>query len=811
MILNGLKESEVFALQKKFGTNYLPTKESLSWLSILFSQFKSPLIYILVLVGLVSWFFGQATDAKLIGAVVALNVLMGFFQEYRSQKTLLALTKILKPKTFVIRGGERREIEASQLVPGDLVVLGGGDRVPADGKMIEGTALLVNEAILTGEEEAVTKNPEENINLFMGTTVIWGSAVMSVEKIGSQTQMGQISQSVAKIKDKKTPIQLSLEKFARTLMFMILGVCVVIFLVGVLKNENYWQMLRLSIILAVAAIPEGLPIAITVILTLGMRRILRRQGLVKKLLSIETLGSTSVICVDKTGTLTEGVMKVVSTDFTDGKKAHLALALVNNQRTSLEIALWNYFKEKGEFNHKKIPELYPRLYEEPFDSEKKYCMTINQVDGRQLALILGAPEIILSFCNMAEERKNEIMAKIDSWADQGLRVVAAAFKDKENLKEKRDYSWVGLVGIEDPIRESAKGAILKAQEAGIKIKIVTGDYRKTAQNVAKRLGFEILPENIMEGGQLEKISQEELAQKIDKIQLFVRILPHQKLKIVRALQAKGETVAMTGDGVNDAPALKAADIGVALGSGSEVAKEASDLILLDNNFKTIEAAVEEGRLIYANIKKVVGYVLSNSFVEIVLIFGAIMVGLPAPLIIVQILWIHLICDGPPDIMLGFERKEKGLMQEKPRDIKKDEILSGYMKFLIFSISITAGLAALAFFWYFRNKTGNLELARTIAFASIATVDLIYVFSFKNLKSSLFKTKRFFDNKLLILGVIYGFALIFAAIYLPSLNWILGTKPLLAWHWLAIFGLGFGLTLLIEIVKALANKNSKNHS
>jgi P-type Ca2+ transporter type 2C len=810
MIHVGLKESEVFVLQKKFGPNFLPTKESLSWLSILFSQFKSPLVYILVLVGLASWLFGQTTDAKLIGAVITLNVLMGFFQEYRSQKTLLVLTKILKPRAFVIRDGERKQIDATQIVPGDLVVLGGGDRVPADGKMIQGINLLVNEAILTGEEEAVTKNPEENINLFMGTTVIWGAAVMEVKKIGKETQMGQISQSVAKIRERKTPIQMSLEKFARTLMLIILAVCAFIFLAGVLKNQDIWQMLRISIILAVAAIPEGMPIAITVILTLGMRRILRRNGLVKKLLSIETLGSTSVICVDKTGTLTEGVMKVVATDFSDGKKAHLALALVNNQRTNFEIALWNYFKEKEEFDHKKIPELYPRLYEEPFDSEKKYSMTINQVDGDQIALMLGAPEIILSFCNASEERKKEIMAKIDNWADQGLRVVAAAFKNKGDLKEKKDYSWVGLVGIQDPIRESAAEAILKTQEAGIKIKIVTGDYRKTAENVARRLGLSIGPENIMEGGQLEKLSQEELAQKIEGIYLFVRILPHQKLKIVKALQAKGERVAMTGDGVNDAPALKAADIGVALGSGSEVAKEVSDLILLDNNFKTIEAAVEEGRLIYANIKKVVGYVLSNSFVEIVLIFGAIMAGLPAPLTIVQILWIHLICDGPPDIILGFERKEKGLMREKPRDIKKDEILSGYMKFLIFSISLTAGLAALTFFWYFRNKTGNLELARTVAFAAIAAVDLIYVFSFKNLKSSIIKTGRFFDNKLLILGVIYGFVLLFAAIYLPGLNRILGTKPLLAWHWLLVFGLGLGITLLIETVKVLANKNSNNH-
>lgn len=802
MLHKGLNEQQVLGLRNKYGENVIPFKEETAWLSTLFSQLKSPLIYILIIVGLISLILKEYFNAGLIGFVIIVNVLMGFFQEYNAKKTLTALRKILKPKTIVIRAGQRKEIEVKELVPGDLVVLGSGDRIPADGKLIEGMSLLVNEAILTGEEEAVTKNEkeEESNFFFMGTTVISGRGVMEVIKTGKETEMGKIEKSLTEIKEEKTPLQIKLEIFAKNLALIVLLACLFIFIFGVLHKENPFEMFRMAIILSIAAIPEGLPIAITVILALGMRKILKRQGLVKTLLSIETLGSTSVICTDKTGTLTEGKMRVAKTDFLDKDKALLALILNNEQRSSLEVAIWDYAKIEKEFNPQDIFAQSKRIYEEPFDSEKKYSMTINEVEGRENAFLMGAPEIVISFCQILDNDKNDILEEIEKWADEGLRILGIAFKESGDLKEKKEFFWLGLIGIADPIRKEAKEAILLAQKAGIKVKIVTGDYRKTAERVASNLGFNLESKNVLEGRELEVISEEELKNRIDDIILFTRITPLQKQKIVKALQEKGEIVAMTGDGVNDALALKKANIGVAVGSACDVAREAADLILLDNNFKTIVAACEEGRLIFSNIKKTVGYVLSNSFSEIALIFGSVLLGFPFPLTVVQILWIHLICDGPPDLMLAFEPKEKLLMAETPKNIKKEEVLGGFTKFLILVVSLVAGALSLFLFWYLGIKEGNLNLGRTVAFATIASVSLIYIFAYKNLKKPIIKMESFFQNKFMFFGVAYGFLLLFLAIYLPFLNKVLGTIPLKPLHWLLIFAVALFTTLIVELVK-----------
>jgi Ca2+-transporting ATPase len=806
MAHKGLNENEVQGLRKKFGENALATKEKTHWFSILLFQLKNPLIYILIIIGFISFFLKEYFDLLLIWAVIILNTLMGFSQEYHVEKTLAALKKILKPKTTVIREGKRKEIEVKELAPGDLVILDSGDKVPADGNIIESINLLVNEAILTGEEEAIgkTKKHGENV-VFMGTTIIAGRGIMKVSKIGKETAIGKIEQSLVKIKEKKTPIQLKLDEFSKTLAKVILFVCLFIFIIGLFYKIEIWEMFRFAIILAVAAIPEGLPIAITVILALGMKRILKRQGLVKRLISIETLGSTSVICADKTGTLTEGNMQIVRTDFRDKKQALIGLTLTNDQRTNLEIAVWNYLKEKEKINPQKIFDSIKRIYEEPFDSEKKYMMTMNKAEGKETSFILGAPEIIISFSDVSDEEKKHILAKIEEWADDGLKVLGLAKKEKGDLREKKEFFWLGLVAIEDPIRKEAKEAINTAHKAGIKVKIVTGDYRKTAERIAINLGFKLGHQSILEGEELEIISEKELRKKIDDIILFVRVTPLQKQKIIKVLQEKGEIVAMIGDGVNDALALKKADIGVAVDSASDVAKEASDLILLDNNFKTIVAAIEEGRLIFSNIKKVVSYVLSNSFVEIFLIFGSMLFNLPYPLTIIQILWLHLICDGPSDIVLGFEPKEKDLMKEKPQNLRKESILSDSMKFLIFGISFIIGFLCLFFFWYILEKSGDLTFSRTLIFATVAVVDLIYIFSFKNLKKSIFQTENFFKNKLLFLGIAYGFILTFAAIYFPGLNRILGTVPLQPFYWLLILGIALITTFWIEIVKMMLNK------
>lgn len=801
MLHQGLDEKQVLELRKRYGENVIPLKRGAGWLSILFSQLKSPLIYILIIVGLISLFLKEYFDVILVWAVIILNTAIGFFQEYHAEKTLIALRKILNPKTWVIRNGIRKEIDVKEVVPGDLVVLSSGDKVPADGKMIEGVNLLVNEAILTGEEESVKKTTKEGENLvYMGTDIAAGRGVMEVLKIGKETAMGEIRQSLVEIKKEKTPIQLKLEEFSKNLAKIILVVCIFIFLTGLIYQKDAWEMFRFATILAVAAVPEGLPIAITVILAVGMKRILKQKGLVKRLISIETLGSTSVICTDKTGTLTEGKMKVVKTDFSDKNRALLVLTLDNEQRSSLEVAIWEYAKNEKQFDPQEIFNKSKRIYEEPFDSEKKYSMTINEVGDGKSAFLMGAPEIVISFCQIADKDKNKILGRIEEWASEGLKVLGLAYKESGELKDKKDFLWLGLIGIADPVRKEVKGIISTVQKAGIGIKIVTGDYRKTAEIMAGNLGFKLEPKNILEGQELENISEEELGKRINDIILFTRVTPHQKQKIVKALQEKGEIVAMTGDGVNDAPALMRANIGIAVGNASDVAKEASDLILLDSNFKTIEAAIEEGRLIFSNIKKVVSYVLSNSFVEISLIFGSMLFNLPYPLTIAQILWLHLVCDGPPDIVLGFEPKERNIMKGRPKNIQKESILSGSMMFLIFTISIIIGLSCLFLFRYFLNKFDDLYFARTITFAIVAVVDMVYIFSFKDLQRSVFKNENFFKNKYLFLGVAYGFLLTFLAIYLPVLNKVLGVVPLKPLHWLLIFGVAIFTTLMVESVK-----------
>ena len=811
MKYSGLTDQKAISLRKKFGENILPTKEQESVFFIFLSQFKSPLIYVLIAVAVISLFLKEYFDASLMGIVILFNAIMGFFQEYKTRKTLKSLRKILKPQAFVIRNGKNKKIEAKDIVPGDYILLGSGDRIPADGKIIEGINLIVSEAVLTGESEAVNKSADvENDIVFMGTTVLSGRGIMIAEKTGVKTEMGKIGKSLSEIKEEKTPLQEKLAKMAVNLTLMVIIVCVLIFTVGILYRRDFWEMLETSLVLSIAAIPEGLPIAITIILALGMSRIYKRKGLVKKLLAMETLGVTSVVCSDKTGTITEGVMRVVNSEFIDQKKAMLSLTLNNSQKSNLEIAIWEFIKQQNLFDPDKIYHSNEKINEEPFSSEKKYAFSIVNFEGKNQAFITGGPEIILAMCKLPESEKVLYTKKIESWAKKGLRIMGIACKEEGNFLEKKDMNFLGLLGIEDPIRPGVKRVIKEALDAGIKVKIVTGDYSKTAESIAKELGFKLKKENILEGKDLETISEFELKKRIDKIILFTRVTPHQKLKIVKALQSSGEIVAMTGDGVNDAPALLKADIGVAVSAATDVAKDASDLILLDNNFKTIISACEEGRLIFSNIKKVVGYVLSNSFAEIILIFCAMLFNLPTPLTIIQILYIHLICDGPPDIALGFETNHLALKEEDPKKLRKEEILGKEMRFLIFVISLTVGVFALALFKFYLDKTNDLVLSRTIAFASIASVSLIYIFSFKDLKKSLFKTENIFKNKFLLLSVLYGFILVFCAVYIPAFNKILGTEPLGLYHWLWIFAVGFAAMFWVELIKYfLIRKNRKN--
>ncbi len=788
-------------MQKRYGPNTLPEEKQLHALSILFSQLKSPLIYILFGVIAISLIFREFLDVLLISAIVFLNVVMGFSQEYSAQKTLGALKKIIKPFTIVIRSGIRRSVEVSGLVPGDIVILGSGDSVPADGVLLEGVDMLINESILTGESESVVKTQGKKTGgLFMGTTVVAGRGTMLVGKTGTQTEIGKIGKSITQIKEPQTPLQIKLEKFSRTLVIIIAAISVVIFLVGLLLRHGLWEMFRYSIVLSVAAIPEGLPIAVTVILSLGVRRILKKEGLVKRLLSIETLGATSVICTDKTGTLTEGVMQVVKTSFKNHREAIRGLIFLNTQRSSLEIAIWSFLKKELGKDPQVILDNVKILHEEAFESDKKFAKTIVRSGSKVTGYMIGAPEVILNFCSGTKTEKKRILYQFESWARSGLRVVGLCEKSNASITSQSGYLWSGLIGINDPVRKTVSESITKAKSAGIRTIIVTGDYLHTALKVAKEVGLDIPEGGAIEGPELDKIPAADLQTRIKSLSLFARVAPIQKLKIIEALQANGEVVAMTGDGVNDGPALKKANIGIAVGSATDVAKSAADIILLNSNFQTIVSAIEEGRIIFANIKKVVSYVLSNSFAEIVLIMGALMLNIPIPLTIVQILWVHLICDGPPDIVLGFEPKETGIMDEKPRKLIQESILEPPMILLIVAISLTAGLTALFAFHHIYNGS-NPRLAQTVAFAVIGSIDLTYIFSYKDLKKPIFQM-NLFDNKFLLGAVFYGFALLTFGIYHPLANKLLGTIPLSLNYWIYPLLASIATIIWVEIVKLL---------
>jgi Ca2+-transporting ATPase len=696
----------------------------------------------------------------------------------------------------VIREGSKIDIDITEIVPDELVSINDGDKIPADGELVEAINLHVNEAILTGESEPVSKN-SGNI-VYMGTIVQSGRGLMKVTSTGVNTELGKIAESLSEMKEEATPLQARLESFGRSLTYIVIVLSASLLTIGLLSGIGLLEMVRMTVVLAIAAIPEGLPIAVTMILVIAMRSILRRKGLVKKLLAVETLGSTTVICTDKTGTLTEGVMQVVRTDFQSEKTAAYVMTLCNNLTDGLEVTLWNEVKAMG-VNPQSLFDDTQRMYELPFTSENKYMLTVNIVGGREMAFLKGAPEIVLNFCNFMPDEKRNLTEKFENWGKSGLKVLALAYKQGGNLLELRGFKWVGLVGIEDPIRPGVKDAVSLCRKAGVKVKIVTGDYRGTAEKVATAIGLKVEPNQVIEGGQLEAMSEPELAKVAQDTVIFCRVSPHHKLKIVSALQMRGEITAMIGDGVNDAPALKKANIGVSVGNATDVAQETASLILLDSDFKTLVNAVEEGRVVFENIKKVVAYVLSNSFAEILTIFGAMLLGWPAPLSVAQILWIHLICDGPSDIVLGFEKGEVGIMEESPKSMK-ESILDSRAKILIVVISTVSAVSSLFVFWHFWQIYNDVASGRTIVFTVLAIQELIYIFSYRSLRHSVLDSKRFFSNKALLGTVALGFAEQLLALYVPFLNNVLDVVPLHLPDWAIVLSIAFAIMIVVETVK-----------
>ena len=805
--LTGLASADVVKLRQQFGENRLPVEKTTSAWTLLLNQVKSPLVYIILVAALVSLFAKEYSDFAIIMAVVVIDVVLGFVQEYQAQKTYTALKGLLKPTTTVLRDGERREVEVWELVPGDLVLLNAGEKVPADGKLLESTKLAVDEAILTGESESVNKSVEEQA--FMGTTALTGRGLMEVQQTGPATELGKIATSLQEHIEEDTPLQKRLKSFSKALTWIVAGFTLAILATGLILGGGFLDMLRTSIILAIAAVPEGLLIAVTVILVLGMRKILKRSGLVKRLLAVETLGSVTVICTDKTGTLTEGRMRVTRSELVDAERAYQTLILCNDLEGPVDVALWEYAKSQLAYDPQELVNGTERLAEELFTSETKFMITGNRLsNGEQYDYLKGAPEIVLGMCKNSREERTRLLGQVDTWAGEGLRLLGLACRPKGMLEDHSGYTWVGLLGMEDPVREGVAESIKVAHRAGIQVKMITGDYRKTAEHIARSIGLMEEGDQSLEGPELAALSDEELQKKVKHTSVFARIRPQDKFRIIKALQTNGGIAAMIGDGVNDAPALQRANIGVVVGSATDVAKETADLILLDNNFRTIVAAIEEGRIIFQNIRKVVAYTLSNSFAEVLTIFIAMILGWPAPLMVAQILWIHLICDGPSDIVLGFEPKEHGIMDEKPKSLK-EPILSHLGLLLIGIISVSSAVAVLFLFHHLYSVHGNAVEGRSIVFASFAINSMIYIFAYRSMRRPLFRMNKLSANMPLVWAVLSGLVMVFLPFIVPGLRTLLGIVPLKFGEWLDVAGIALGLLAVVEIGKWISNKAHTN--
>lgn len=844
----GLSKKEVKKRQSKFGKNQLPGEKPLSRLKILLNQFKSPLIYILVIAGAVVLFFKEYTDAIVIFGAVFLNTIVGYVQENKASQALSSLKKIVKVKVKVIRDGNTKMIDSAELVPGDIILLNMGDKVPADARIIENHSLKSNEMSLTGEwlsaEKGTKVLPEKtpladrDNMLYMGTIVEYGKATAVVTSIGLETEIGKVAQMVKETKEEKTPLQKKLNRFSKIIGIIISIICLIIFFEGIISGKGILEMFTVSVAVAVAAIPEGLPIAMTVILALGMQRILKRKGLVRKLLAAETLGSTSVIATDKTLTLTEGKMKVsgilagkelLGSDsvFSKNTGEHLLAlkiatlaneAFIENPEETMkkwvvqgrptDQALLLAAIESG-LDIKGIKKKMTLLDEFPFDSTNKYLARTYSEGKKDVLYVSGAPEKILEISKflkigskkeaLTSKKIKKIKSQLESLTEKGLRVVAVGYKDVGSTKNLfNNLVFTGLIALKDPLRPEVKKAMKICREAGMRPIIVTGDHKLTAKAVAEELDFKIKEKNIMQGFEMDKLSDKEFKKRIKDIQIYARVEPRHKMRIVSVWKEMGEVVAMTGDGINDAPALKKADIGVALGSGTEVAKEVSDLVLLTNNFNVIVAAVEEGRAIIDNIRKVITYLLSDSFTEIILVGVSLFFGFPLPVIAVQILWVNLIEDGLPAIALSFEPKENDLMKQKPQG-NRVPLLTFEMKTLIFIIGLITNFILLGLFFWLLRQNHDIVYVRTMVFAGLTISSLFYIFSCQSLRRNLWHINPF-SNKFLIFSWSFGIIMLVAAIYLSPLQTLLKTIPLSLNDWLIIVSLGFIELILIETTK-----------
>ena len=816
----GLSEEEVVFRRSKYGKNKLEEKKKETLMIKFFKQFNDFMIIILILASVVSagvsYLQGENDyiDSVIIIAIVILNAIMGVVQEAKAEKSIEALKQMTPPKAKVIRNnGESKEINAEELVPGDIIVLEAGNYVPADCRLLESHNLKIEESSLTGETEGVLKDADmiakkdvalgDMKNLaFMTSIVVNGSGKAVVTEIGMNTKVGKIANMIIEDKEPETPIQKKLAQVGKILGLVCLAICVLIFIIGMIKKIDPIEMFMTSVGLAVAAIPEGLPAIVTIVLSIGVTKMAKNNSIIRKLPAVETLGSSRVICSDKTGTLTKNQMTVVETK-TNNNTIDFLLEL-GSMCTDCDIIYdKNKLIVKGEPTETAIVEgalkqnknkndlykIMPRVNEIPFDSNRKMMTTIHKIENKYRIITKGAPDVLLDRCNLSNEKKNKILLENDNMASRALRVIAIAYKDVNVLPAKIEsnfiengLNFVGLIGMIDPPREGVKEAVNICKKAGIKTVMITGDHIITAKAIAKELNILGKYDKAITGQELDKIPKEKLEKEIKDYSVFARVTPEHKVKIVKAWQKTGAVVAMTGDGVNDSPALKRADIGIAMGkNGTDVAKNASDMILTDDNFVTIVKAVKQGRNIYDNIKKAIHFLIATNIGEIVTIFMGLVLGLKSPLLAIQLLWINLVTDSFPAIAIGLEPPEKDIMTRKPVDSKKGIFADGLWNKIIVE-GIMLGMLTLVAF-SIGNKYYGLEVGRTMAFVALGVLELVHSFNIKS-DESIFKV-GIFENKFLIGSFILGVFIQIIVVLVPIFANVFDLVSLNITQWLIV--------------------------
>lgn len=865
-LTSGLSTKEAEKRIKDFGLNELKHHNKTSAVKIFLSQFNDFIVWVLIASTIISGIIGDKADAITILIIVVINAILGFVQEFRTEKSLEALKELAAPTCKVLRDSSIKIINSIYLTIGDIVILEAGDRIPADGFFIESSGIVVDESLLTGESVGVNKEASKYENIskktkiennkdilntdkekkklkknnegFMGTTVVKGKGLFKVDCIGMETEMGKIADLIQNIEEEKSPLNKRLDSLGKILVIICVIICAIVTIMGIIRGNDITEMFLLGVSLAVAAIPEGLAAIVTVSLALGVSRMLKKNALVRKLPAVETLGCTSVICSDKTGTLTQNKMTVKEV-YLNGRIHELEREKLRDYSKFMKALVYcndcNY-----DFTKKKMSEVLhgdptetalismfftdvnyldgfvnnaDRIFDIPFDSTRKMMSVIMKEGDKETCYVKGAPERVIERCNLILEnnkikpftyqKKKQVIEFVMAMSSRALRCIAAAYKE-ENLSRgdnlEQNLIFIGIAGSIDPPREEARDAVLKCKLAGIKPVMITGDHQNTALAIAKSLNICSSAEQVMTGEEIEGISDLELEGRIKKIRVFARVSPNHKLRIIRAFKKKGNIVAMTGDGVNDAPAIKESDIGIAMGiSGTDVTKEASSMILMDDNFSTIVSAVEEGRIIYDNIRKFIRYLLSCNLGEVLTMFLATLFYLPNPLSPIQILLVNLATDGLPAIALGVDPPEQDIMRQPPREKKESIFARGLVEKITIRGSLI-GLCTLLSFMVGRYYKMNLETCRTVALCTLIMSQLIHVFECRSERHSIFQIKVF-TNPYLVGAVSISMILMCSVLYVPFLQDIFHTVALSLKQWLIVLFFS-GIIALINSVYLL---------